>query len=628
MSAKSIVVGHNDLQALKSKMTKKSLGALSALDNPKLIEFVCSAAALGEPKTIMVVTDDPKDIAAVRKLAVDNHEERELNTAGHTIHFDSYYDQARDPGNTRYLIEPGTDLGSRLRTRDKAEGLAEMGGFMQGAMKGRTMIVRFLSLGPAHSEWSLPAVQITDSAYVAHSESLLYRAGYKSFKAMGDSPRFFRFLHTAGRLEGDVCVDIDKRRIYIDLDEEIVYSVNTQYAGNTVGLKKLAFRLALRRAHAEGWLAEHMFVMGAHGKGGRVTYFTGAFPSACGKTSTAMLAGQTIVGDDLAYLRKRDGKVWATNVEAGIFGIIRDVNAEDDPVIWDVLNAPGEVIFSNVLVTDGVPTWLGDSREVPAQGVNHGGEWSPGAVGPDGKVVAQAHPNARYTVALKDLKNLDPDWDVPAGVPVSGVIFGGRDSDTWVPVEEAFDWTQGVVTKAATLESETTSATLGAEGQRKFDLMSLIDFLSMPMGQYLGNYLAFPAGLEDSPTVFSVNYFLREDGKYLNGMYDKAVWVAWMEERVHGEVEAIETPSGRIPLYEDLKRLFERVLDKAYTPEDYVKQFTIRVPENLAKLDRIEKIYEGEQLMPEVFFDTLRRQRRRFQELQIAKGDYVSPNDL
>ena len=181
------------------------------------------------------------------------------------------------------------------------------------------MLVRFFSLGPTNSSFSIPALQITDSAYVAHSEDLLYRSNYEGFKALNWTNQFFYFLHSAGRLKNNVSIDMDKRRIYIDLEENCVYSVNNQYAGNSIGLKKLAFRLAIQKAQQEGWLAEHMFIMGVHGKKDRTTYFTGAFPSACGKTSTAMLPGQTIIGDDIAFLKKVAGEVKAVNMEKGIF---------------------------------------------------------------------------------------------------------------------------------------------------------------------------------------------------------------------------------------------------------------------------------------------------------------------
>jgi phosphoenolpyruvate carboxykinase (GTP) len=615
---------------LKAKMDADSFAKLSALKNAKLHAFVADAVALCRPDSVKVFGDDPRDIDAIRRMAIETGEEAALTTKGHTIHFDGYFDCARATEVTRFLLPQGLDLGERLNSIGRDEGLAEVRGFLAGAMKGKQMMVCFFCLGPADSPFSISAVQITDSSYVAHSETLLYRAGYEQFKRIGGSESFFRFLHSAGRLENNVSADVAKKRVYIDIEEELVYSVNTQYAGNTVGLKKLALRLAIRRADREAWLAEHMLIMGVHGPEGRVTYFTGAFPSACGKTSTAMLPGETIVGDDLAYFRVIDGEARTVNVESGIFGIIRDVNPRDDPVIYEALTRPGEVIFSNVLVADGRPYWLGMGRELPTEGANVSGKWHKGKVGPDGVEVTAAHKNARYTIRMTDLENRDPRWDEPQGVPVGGIIYGGRDSDTSVPVQQSFGWTHGIITMGASLESETTAATLGKEGVRRFNVMSNMDFVAIPLGKYIRNNLDFVRGVRSAPLVFGVNYFLKNDeGQYLNPMLDKAVWIKWMELRCHGDVEAIEAPTGLIPRHEDLADLFRRRLERDYPVGDYVEQFTIRVPENLAKLDRIENIYRSDVPdTPAVVFETLDAQRQRLRELQAKKGDYVSPLDL
>ena len=498
-------------------------------------------------------------------------------------------------------------------------------------MAGREMLVLFFCLGPVDSEFLIACVQITDSPYVGHSETILYRPGYEQFRKIGASGAFFRFLHSEGELENAVSKNIDNRRVYIDLEENMVYSVNTQYGGNTIGLKKLALRLAIKKASGEGWLAEHMFVMGAHGPGGRVTYFAGAFPSACGKTSTSMLPGQTIIGDDIAYFRKIKGQMHSVNVEKGIFGIIRDVNSTDDPVIYEALTSPCEVIFSNVLIDkNNKPNWLGMGAELPVEGVNHSGKWQAGKKDEKGNEITASHKNARYCLNIGDLKNMDPLMDDPNGVPVGGIIYGGRDSDTWVPVEQAFNWAEGIILKGASLESETTAATLGAEGVRTFNLMSNLDFLSIPLGRYIQNNLDFAEGVKNPPLVFSVNYFLKDqDGNYLNGMGDKLVWILWAELRVNGDAEGLETPTGVIPKYEDLARLFKENLDADYTREDYVRQFTVRIPKNLAKLDRVEKIYKEKVAdTPAILFETFAEVRKRLKEAAEKYGDNISPLDL
>ncbi len=629
-------MGEDYQQTLRDGLDEGNYRKLTALANPKLHRFVADFLQLCRPDSVFVATDDPEDIAYVRRRAVERGEERELAGSGHTVHWDGYHDQARDKENTCYLLPAGRDLGERLNTVDKDEGVQEVRDYLAGSMAGKEMYVRFFCLGPVNSEFSIPCAQITDSAYVAHSEDILYRQGYEMFRSIGDSEDFFRFIHSAGELEpsggeedgAPVSKHVDKRRIYIDLDENLVYSTNTQYGGNTIGLKKLALRLAIQRASREGWLAEHMLVMGVNGTGGRTTYFTGAFPSACGKTSTAMVPGESVIGDDIAYLRKRAGRIWAANVENGIFGIIRDVNSENDPTIWEVLNSPGEIIFSNVLVTpEGVPYWLGKDGPCPEEGINHSGRWYPGKTDADGKEITPSHRNARYTVHLGSLPNCDPQLEEPEGVPVGGIIYGGRDSDTWVPVEQAFDWTHGIVTKGASLESETTAATLGKEGVRKFNLMAIMDFVAIPLERYLQSNLQFVEDLQEPPLVFGVNYFLKdEEGSFLNAIADKRVWLKWMELRVNGDAGAIETPTGLIPEYETLRELFARVLDKDYPREDYLTQFCTRVAEHLQKIERIENIYRTQvDNTPEVLFEVLAEQRQRLEQARSRHGDPIPP---
>ncbi|MHC4636424.1 MAG: phosphoenolpyruvate carboxykinase (GTP) [Planctomycetota bacterium] len=618
-------------ELLKEKLSQQNFEKLTALQNPKMHEFVADAIKLTNPESVFVCTDSDEDIEYIRQLCIKNGEETPLKTKGHTCHFDGYNDQARDKAKTKYLLPPGSELGESLNSIDKATGVEEVRSFLKDSMVGRQMLVCFWCLGPTDSEFSIPCVQVTDSPYVAHSESILYRRGYGQFKKLGDSPDFFRFIHSEGELENFVSKNIDKRRVYIDLEEELVYSVNTQYGGNTIGLKKLSLRLAIQKASRQGWLAEHMFVMGAHGPGGRITYFAGAFPSACGKTSTSMLPGQTIVGDDIAYFKKRDGKMFCVNVEKGIFGIIRDVNSEDDPVIYEALTSPCEVIFSNVLLDDNKkPYWLGMGQELPTEGTNYSGKWQKGNKDANGKEITPSHKNARYTLNISDLKNRDKLADDPAGVPVGGIIYGGRDSDTWVPVEQAFSWTEGILIKGAAIESETTAATLGQEGVRTFNLMSNLDFVSVPLGKYIQCNLDFTDGIDKEPMIFSVNYFLKDkEGNYLNGMLDKLVWILWAELRVNGDVNAIETPTGFIPEYDDLARLFKENLKAEYTREDYQKQFTVRIPENLSKLDRVEKIYRDKVAdTPQVLYDTFDKVRSRLKAAQEKFGDNISPFDL
>ncbi|MFH1038531.1 MAG: phosphoenolpyruvate carboxykinase (GTP) [PVC group bacterium] len=615
---------------LKSKMDADNYRRLAALENEKLNAFIADAVALCEPADVFVADDSPEAVQQTRDQALAAGEEKPLETRGHTVHFDGMEDQGRDREVTRYLVPEGETLSPSLNQAPRGAGLEEIRGLLAGSMRGRTMIVRLMTLGPNNSVFSIPCVECTDSWYVSHSLNLLYRLGYEDFKRMQDKSGFFAILHSCGKIDDRmISVESDKKRIYIDYSRETVYSVNTQYAGNTVGLKKLALRLAIQKADREGWLAEHMFLMGVKGKGGRKSYFAGAFPSACGKTSTAMLPGEQIMCDDIAYFRAMDGRCMAANAESGIFGIIQNVSAKSDPAIWDVLTKPGEVIFSNILVKDKKPYWLGMGCDTPDSGENFSGAWTRGKKNAQGQEIPLAHKNARYAVRLGDLANCDPELGNPGGVKLDVIIYGGRDLKAYVPVQQSYDWDHGIVAYGAALETETTFATVGQEGVPEINMMSIQDFVAIPFGEYIQNDLDFGKKLTAAPVIFGVNYFLcGPDGKFLNGVRDKHVWIRWMELRIHGDAGAVRAPTGLLPKYQDLAPLFRSVLDKEYPEADYLTQFTIRVPENLAKMERAEAYYRKESCVHDVVFQILADQRGRLLAAQKEFGDYITPNRL
>ncbi len=620
------------LALLKARLDERNYALLAAIDNEKLHAFVADAVELCEPDTVWVSTDSPEDIRYTREMAKKLGEERPLAIDGHTIHFDGMRDQGRDRDVTKYLVPRNETLSKALKQIDREEGLAEVRGLLKGVMRGRIMAVRFMTLGPNNSEFSIPCVECTDSFYVSHSLNLLYRLGYEEFKRLGANTHFFATLHSSGKLDDrQVSCEPGKKRIYIDHTNDIVYTVNTQYAGNTVGLKKLNLRLTIQKANREGWLAEHMFLMGLYGPGGRKTYFAGAFPSACGKTSTAMLPGEMIVGDDITYFRAVNGRCMAANAEAGIFGIIQNVTAEDDPLIWDVLNKPGEVIFSNVLVKDGKPYWLGMKAATPEEGENYSGAWHKGKQDEKSKEIPLANKNARYAVALHALKNCDPELENPNGVELAGIMYGGRDTKAYVPCQQGFDWDHGIICYGAGLETETTFATIGEEGIPEINLMSIQDFVAISLGQYIKNNLDFAKKLDKVPLVFGVNYFLRhrvkdKGSEFVNDVRDKHVWVKWMDLRVHGEAPAVKGPTGFLPCFEDLERLFKQVLNKKYTWAHYIEQFTIRIPENLAKLARVEAFHHANVPdAPPELFRILKEQKDRLIAAEKEFGDNASP---
>ena len=621
------------LETLRTRVNQEDYQKLCAIDNSKIHQVIAEAAELCNPEKIFICSDTPDEIAHIRNMAIVTGEESAaVAIPGHTFHFDGPHDQGRDRAVTKFLVPKGDSLSKSINQIGRDEGLAEVQGLLKDAMNDHTMIVRFLTLGPANSAFTIHCLECTDSWYVAHSVDLLYRKGYDAFRQAGPETDFFNTLHSSGKLDENMAsVNHEKKRIYIDYLTDTVYSVNNQYAGNSIGFKKLALRLAIRKAHQEGWLAEHFMIMGVHGKDGRKTYFAGAFPSACGKTSTAMLPGETIVADDIAYVRNIDGVCRAVNIEAGIFGIIHDVSSKDDPLIYQLLTSPGEIIFSNILVKDAKCWWLGMGTELPKDGANYTGHWYEGKTDETGEIILPAHKNARYTVALKALSNCDPELENAKGIEVSGVIYGGRDYRSYVPVQQGFDWEHGIIAYGAALETETTFALVEEEGKREINIMSIQDFISIPFGQYVKNYLEFGKGLEKAPLVFGVNYFLRDTktGDFLNDRRDKHVWIKWMELRGNDEAEAIKSPTGWIPKYEDLSRLFRQVRGKEYTKEDYIQQFTIRVPENLAKIERVEKFYRDNVAdTPAELLRVLNEQRERLLKARERYSDYISPEDL
>lgn len=617
-----------------SRVNQKRLAYLA---NPDLENFIRKAVEICEPEKITILTDQKEDLEYIRNLALKNNEEIALDFKKQSCHFDSYSDQARDKENTKYLIEAENSLDPNMNYREREEGLESIYSTLKGTMQGKEMLINFYTLGPADSIFSIPAVQITDSAYVLHSEDLLYREGYQDFKNLEGSNNFFAFLHSAGELKNNVSKNTDNRKVYIDLKKKEIFSVNTQYAGNSLGLKKLAFRLAIKKAAEENWLAEHMFISSIENEANKKTYLAGAFPSGCGKTSTAMIPGHKIVGDDLAYLKNVGGRVKAANVEKGVFGIINDLKEKNNPIIYQALNSAEEVIYSNLLINDGRVYWEGMGRPLPEEGINHSGKWYRGKKDSQGNEIPASNPNARFTLKIDDLDNCDENFNDQAGVEIEGIIFGGRDSDTSVPVAESFDWKHGVF-EGATLESETTAATLGDETVREHSPMAISDFLSLPLGEYISNYIDFAENLTKIPKIFTVNYFLKDEaGNFLNAITDKKVWLRWMEGRINNKYDAIKTPIGYLPEYQDLKDLFQKYLNKDYKKEDYRKQFSIRIDENLKKLARIEesflKMYnEGRNETAEKSFSDLKElpaefiteMKKQRQLLQKAKDKYNS----
>ena len=624
-------------EVLKTRMTKESYDKIQALNNKKIEEFIGFFIEHCNPTSVFVCNDSEKDNQYVRDQAIALGEEQILSKSKQTIHWDSYEDQARDKVNTRFMVyKENLKSMESLNSIEYEQGYSEIMDVSKGIMEGKPAVIRFFSEGPTESPFTIPCIQFTDSWYVAHSESILYRSAYNHFLKMKESEKgnFFRFIHSAGLLnEKGNSVNINKRRIYMDTQNNIVYSMNNQYAGNSIGLKKHSMRLAINKSGKEGWLCEHMFVMAAkNDEKNRKTYFCGAYPSSCGKTSTAMIPGEEIVGDDIAYFRNINDEFRAVNVEFGMFGIIKDVNAKDDPVIFENLMKNQEIIFSNVLRgTDNNPYWLGMGVDAPTEGFNHFGDWKKGIKDSKGKEVALAHGNARYTMRLDYLDNIDKEgFEAKNGVKVEGILYGGRDSDITVPVEESPTWRDGILLKAATLESETTSATIGAEGVRKPSPMANMDFVSYPLSQYTMNNIKFGENIKNTPKIFSNNYFMRgKDGNFMTSKLAKRVWLHWAEGRVHNEYETLDTPTGKIPKYNDLAVLFKKYLNEDFSKEDYTYLFTFRCTKWVEKLERTKAYYaKTDPSTPKEIFDYWDNAIEIIKKAKNKFGDEIKPGDF
>jgi len=616
---------------LQAHMDWQNYWKLKWIENPALHGFVADVIELCNPADVFVCSDSLQDISHIRQQAITGGEETRLRMDGHTYHFDSPQDQGGNGGGAKYLVSASDSLPEELDQVEREQGLAEIRSLLKGSMAGRTMIIRFLCLGPKDSVFSIPYVQCTDSFYVAHSEDLLYRTGYEQFRKLRDGADFLRAVHSAGRMDADmVSIDADKKRIYVDYTRDTIYSVNTQYGGNTVGLGKLAQGLAIRKADCRGWLAEHMSIVSMINTNGRKSYIARTFPGASDDALSGAQSGGTIVGDGVAHIRSVDGEARAAGGEAGVFGIIQNVNPTDNPAVYKALTVPGEVIFSNVLVNDGKPYWPGMGSEMPKEGVNSTGAWHIGKTDTQGNIVPPANRNARYTVSLRGLDNVDPETDSPLGVEVRGIIYGSRDTSASVPVQQSFDWKHGIVTYGASLENRTALAILGQEGEHQLKLMSVRDFLSIPLGKYMENTLDFIGGIRGPLLVFAINYFKRSDTeKPACAAHDNAVWLKWIERRIHEEAEAIATPTGYIPCYEDLVGLFRDLQDNDYVLERYVVQFTTRIAENIARIDRIDEFCRANVPdAPQMLFDVLHVQRERLERARRQFGDQISPLDI
>jgi phosphoenolpyruvate carboxykinase (GTP) len=459
-------------------------------------------------------------------------------------------DVARTEEVTFICTRREEDAGPTNNWMAPAEAKEKVGALFSGAMAGRTMYVVPYLMGPADSPISRVGVEITDSPYVVLSMGIMARMGQAALDRVGSSNDFVPGLHSLGDLRPD-------RRFVMHFPEEkLIWSVGSGYGGNALlGKKCFALRIASWMAREQGWLAEHMLILGLEDPSGKVTYMAAAFPSACGKTNLAMLvsplekAGYRVwtVGDDISWMTVGpDGYLRAINPEAGFFGVAPGTNAHTNPNVMSALRQNS--IFTNTGMTaTREPWWEGINGEEPAGLVDWQGRVSGGGNGP------AAHPNSRYTVPAKQVSCISPRWEDPAGVPISAFIFGGRRARLAPLVYESLGWQHGVYV-AATMASETTAAATGSVGVTRRDPMAMLPFCGYNMGDYFQHWLDMGRLIPHPPKIFHVNWFRRgADGKFLwPGFGDNVRALKWVLERTEGKGKAVETPIGMVPASDGL----------------------------------------------------------------------------
>ena len=623
----------------KQSMDATQYDRIQAIKNPNVLRRIANAIAICRPKSVFVNTGSEADRAYIRQLALDKGEEAPLAMEGHTIHYDLAEEQGRIVDRTFYIVDPHEEISSLANRKEREDALSEVSTHMTGIMADKIMIAGFYMRGPVGAPAANPALELTSSAYVAHSAEILYRNAFNGFdQEVEKLGHFFTNIHSEGQNRVE---DLPNARVFMDRSYRTTYSFNCTYAGNTLLLKKGNHRFAVDKAVYENRsseLSEHMFITGIRGPGGRVSWCAGAAPSGCGKTTTAM-AGDCFVGDDLAQMWiAPDGTVRSINPECGIFGILQDVNWEGDPKLMENLRNPGtEVIWTNVLVDEQKkPHWVGNGEPHPEKGFNFQGEWDKDKTDADGAPIPISHPNARCTLSASALDNYSEESENPEGVVTRMITYSGRDSDTMPPVWVAKNADHGVVLGAC-IVSAATATEVGVSGVKRSPWANAA-FIPGALGDYMDAQFKFfnnsAIAADKKPVMAGLNYFLThearggESNKLLGEKKDVKVWLAWLERYAHGEVGCIETPIGFLPLYSDLKSLFEEIIDKAYSEELYIRQFSLYIDNIIERLDLQIAAYSKETNIPDTLFKVLHGQKEELMVLREYKGAVVTPREL